>query len=214
MSLVTPTNKEGRSDVNIDDLITVFLDIQSNEIRSPAAPLLIMHLICRPIAADEPLPRPDFVSWSKFSAKGTPTEVQTILGWLVNTRTVMLSLSDDEYRALTNDVARTIKRKKITHQHLQTLIGRLMNLAVAIPLAAFFLNRLRAIERPDAKAYFRYHLKPSILKDLHIWLDFLKQANIGISLNLLTTRLPSHIAFLDSWPSGLGGFLSSGTAWK
>jgi hypothetical protein len=68
---------------------------------------------------------------------------------------MMLFLSDDKYCALTNDIARTIKHKKITHQHLQTLIGRLMNLAVAIPLAAFFLNRIRAIERPDAKAYFR-----------------------------------------------------------
>jgi hypothetical protein len=62
MALVTPSNKEGRSDVFIDDIITVFLDIPENEICAPAAPLLAMHLLGRPVAPDEPVPLPDFVS--------------------------------------------------------------------------------------------------------------------------------------------------------
>jgi hypothetical protein len=82
MSLVTPPNKEGRSDAFIDDLTTVFLDIPSNETRSPAAPLLAMHLIGRPVAADEPLPRLDFYLGPNSLPRGPWLKFrQFLVGW-------------------------------------------------------------------------------------------------------------------------------------
>jgi hypothetical protein len=51
-----------------------------------------MHLLGRPVAPDKTLPRPDFVSWSKFDAEGTLAEIQPILGWCYNTRTMILCL--------------------------------------------------------------------------------------------------------------------------
>jgi hypothetical protein len=97
MSLVTPSSIEGRADVFINNLITVFPDTPSNAICDPSAPLLAMYLLGFPIDPSKPLPRPGFVSWHKFAAEGTAAETQTVPGWHLNTRTLGLLLPDDKY---------------------------------------------------------------------------------------------------------------------
>jgi hypothetical protein len=45
-------------------------------------------------------------------------------------------------------------------------------------------------------------------------LTFLRKANEGISMNLLTIRNPTRLGWSDSCPFGLGGYLLSGFAWR
>jgi hypothetical protein len=50
------------------------------------------------------------------------------------------------------------------------------------------------------------------LADLKLWLDFLRQAWVGISMNLLTLRRPSRVGVSESCPYSLGGFTWTGKA--
>jgi hypothetical protein len=93
------------------------------------------------------------------------------------------------------------------------LVGCLQNASLAIPLASYFINRLRGTIVEGMKPYHMYRLSPSTVEDLHLWFDFLKQANRGFSMNLLVNRMPTHITYSDACPAGMGGFSSSGTAW-
>ena len=59
-----------------------------------------------------------------------------------------------------------------------------------------------------------FRLDREELEDTILWLIFLAKARIGISLNNLTLQEPSQIAISDSCPFGMGGFISSGRAWR
>jgi len=52
------------------------------------------------------------------------------------------------------------------------------------------------------------------IDDFELWIVFLSQAKIGISMNQMTIRKPSKICWSDSCPFGIGGFLLSGRAWR
>ena len=43
------------------------------------------------------------------------------------------------------------------------------------------------------------------MDDLSLWLDFLKSAEDGISINIVIFRKPTTITFLDSTGLGIGG---------
>jgi len=50
--------------------------------------------------------------------------------------------------------------------------------------------------------------------DLRLWLEFLDLARKGISINILTVRTPTRMAWSDSCPFGLGGYSLQGRAWR
>jgi hypothetical protein len=52
------------------------------------------------------------------------------------------------------------------------------------------------------------------LKDLEMFLVFLKIANDGIGLNSIVFRRPTYIYRSDSCPAGLGGYSNKGWAWR
>ena len=97
---------------------------------------------------------------------------------------------------------------------LESTIGRLNHAAFVIPLARHFLNRLRLRLRKRQFASQQLTLSKQELQDFELWLQFLRRARTGLSMNLLTLRKPSRLAFSDSCPYGLGGFTWSGRAWR
>ena len=60
-----------------------------------AAPLAV-HTIFRPVNRNDPIPRDDATSIRKLKAEGTPTEVQNILGWKIDTRQFRIYLPKDK----------------------------------------------------------------------------------------------------------------------
>jgi hypothetical protein len=97
---------------------------------------------------------------------------------------------------------------------LESLVGRLNHAAYVIPLSRHFMNRLRIRLQKRTFAKQELTLSKAELADLELWLDFLRQAWSGISMNLLTIRRPTRIGISDSCPYGLGGFSWSGRAWR
>jgi hypothetical protein len=94
-----------------------------------------------------------------------------------------------------------------------TLVGRLNHVAFVIPAARHFIGRIRHFEETTTKGTRR--IPRVVLEDLSLWLDFLKQAQLGISLNILTTREPTTLYRVDACKHGIGGFnVFHGPAWR
>ena len=215
MAFEPPAYPEGKADCFVDDITTVFLDTPENCSRTPAAVPLAIHILNRPIATDEPIPRAMFMALDKLLAEGGPSEQGISLGWFICTRRLLIGLPDDKFSAWSKDITDCLATNGTSFKLLESLIGRLENATTIIPQSQYFLNRIRGLL--VGKSEFRKHIKltKSTQADLNLWLKILQSANDGINLNLLSIRRPSHILFSDACPGGLGGYsLSTGLAWQ
>jgi hypothetical protein len=215
MAVEIPTTVTARTDSFIDDLIRVFLDTPLNREREPHAVPLAIHATSRPHMGDaEPVTRRGLLSAPKLAAEGAPAEEQIVLGWTLNTRTLMIILPYDKYEAWSADIRAIVLDKRVTYGELESTLGRLNHVGYVIPLARHFLNRLRLRIRQRRHQSQQLTLNFEEVADLDLWLFFLAQAHAGISLNRITIRQPSKIGWSDSCPFGIGGFLLSGRAWR
>ncbi len=210
-----PTTVTARSDSFIDDLIRVFLDTPLARAREPHAVPLAMHVTSRPHAGEaEPIKRRELVSQPKLIAEGAPAEVQTVLGWNLNTRSLLVILPADKFHAWTCDLRDIISRRRGTFGELETTVGRLNHVAYITPLSRHFLNRIRLRIKARKHKNQELSLAQDELDDFELWIVFLAQANKGMSMNKITIRQPTKICWSDSCPFGIGGFLLSGRAWR
>jgi hypothetical protein len=215
MAVCIPTKVTARSDSFIDDLIRVFLDTPLNREREPHAVPLAIHVTSRPHAGDaEPIKRREIVSNPKLVAEGGPAEDQLVLGWTLNTRTLLVILPHDKFEAWSSDLQVIITERKGTFGQLETTVGRLNHAAYIVPLSRHFLNRIRLRLKVRKHKKQALSLTQSEIDDFELWVFFLSQARAGISMNQLTVRRPSKICWSDSCPFGIGGFLLSGRAWR
>jgi hypothetical protein len=216
MAVVVPPLEAGKVDVFIDDLIDTYPDSPENLARKPHVVPLAMHVTSRPHAGDdEPILRRAILSLPKLLAEGAPAEQQIVLGWLLDTRRLLVSLPEDKYSAWLSTIERIVRTKGCTKEDLDTLEGQLNHAAYVIPLARHFLTRLRAARnsRANKKSWIKFH--ELILADLVLWMELLKRAHRGISMNLIVTRRPNRLCWSDACPFGIGGFLlRSGRAWR
>ena len=193
-----PTTALGRGDCFIDDIIKVFLDTVDAINRHASSALLAIFVSIRPFAGDkEPVPRKEVVSVEKWKAEGIPREVQMVLGWLINTRMMLLSLPRDKYLAYLKDIEEILSKKGLINlKQLESMIGKLQHSSYVIPLSNHFLGSLRRrvskVIEANGNHFFvkfkKFHLSDEELADLVLWKDFLRQAHDGISLNGLTLR--------------------------
>jgi hypothetical protein len=79
-----------------------------------------------------------------------------------------------------------------------------------------FLGRTRHFEESSYPTTTAIRLIPrNVLDDLRLWLDFLEQAQRGISLNILTIREPTTLYLADACKHGIRGFnVFRGRAWR
>ena len=106
-----PLEDNGKCDVYIDNIIAVGPDINDNASRLEDAIPLAMHIFCRSLSPNEPIPRKALVSLTKLSAEGAIEEVEMLLGWLYETHRHLVSLPDDKHRSWSNDIKKNAKRK-------------------------------------------------------------------------------------------------------
>ena len=97
-----PTNCSSKADVYIDDTTTISIDDPSITPRAQAAVPMAIHIIGRPLAENEPIPRQDLISIDKLQAKGRMEEFKTDLGWHFDTRRLLVALSKDKFKAWLN----------------------------------------------------------------------------------------------------------------
>jgi hypothetical protein len=222
LDVQVPLDIQGKVEIYIDDGITAILDINNNKLRGSNAMALAIHTICRPISVNELVQRDDCLSLSKLAEEGTLSESAKVLGWKIDTRSMLISLPPDKFNAWNSDIKKFMDNKKASKEELDTLIGRLNHAAGVLPLARYYLNRIRraasaqdidTTRMPKTKTKW---LSKTVLQDLHLFHEtFLPKIHMGISINLLTYRRPTHIIFSDACPKGLGGYsVNTGKAWR
>ena len=202
------------ADVFIDDVITVGVDIGNNVEKLMAAPCTVMHALAH--ATDEKtfLPRQDFIAADKNEAEGAPEEVKVVLGWQLNTREMLIKLPDHKFKAWSSQLQNFTKQKRAKGKELQSLLGRLEQIATIIPMFGHFLNNIRHTEIQATASGKSQMINKRTREDLQLATAFLHRAAQGVNLNLMTFRAPTHIYINDASEHGIGGFATHGRAWS
>ena len=236
------TKPKGYHDVYLDDMMQVFIDNSDNLERSTGIVPLVLHMLVRPVAPDEPIHRTEILAADKMKAEGAPSETMRVLGWLLDTRRLLMIIPRDKYLGWTKQIKSLIdpERKYWTFDEIESILGKMTHACKGIPLALFYTKRMQAFKTkiikryvarhtssdnetnqpdkgrpsPRPRPWFRYSIPPSIRTDLEIWVKLLEYAHRGVSMNLLTCRIPTNVVIADSCPYGMGGFsIRTGRAW-
>ena len=208
--------RHGWVDSYIDDLVGVCLHIKDNAKRTSTAILLSIYLLARPFCpSDIPanIIHHYILSAKKWLAEGQQEETKIVLGWFIDTRKFLVAIPLDKYNKYKQQIVDTLKAGKTNNDNLMNMIGRLQRCAYVIPHSSYFMNRLRHLQRVTEHKNWA-NLSATVKTDLELWLVFLKRAHEGTSINNLVFRKPSHFFWADSCPFGLGGYSSSGRAWR
>jgi hypothetical protein len=214
-AIKVPTSLTAKTDEFIDDLITVFRDTPENWERALHTVPLAMHVTSRPHAGqNEPITLRKILADHKLIAKGSPAETQKILGWILKTRRLLISLPNDKLDTWKEELQKMITSKRTTFGELKTTVGRLNHVAYVIPLARHFLNRLLAKIRTPGHKHQSIRIATEEVQDLTLWTHFLTKAHKGISLNQITIPVPSRLTISDACPFGVGGYSLRGPAWR
>ena len=107
--------------------------------------VLALHILNRPLAVDEPLPRELFLAIEKLLAEGGPKEQGLVLGWLLCARSLRISLPEDKHHTWSKDILDCLVNKGTSYKSFESLFGRLENAAMIITQDRYFMNRLRGL---------------------------------------------------------------------
>jgi hypothetical protein len=149
----------GRVDGFIDDLINVFLDTLKNCRRQAHVVPLAMFVTSRPYAGNtqEPILRRAILSMEKLATEGTLEEIQIVLGWLIDTRRLLVALPQDKFEAWLKSLDAIISMRDCLKEALKSLQGQLNHAPFVIPLARHFLTRIRALKNSRSNKQCRLH---------------------------------------------------------
>ena len=112
------------------------------------------------------------LSMLKLLAEGSPAEQQIVLGWLLDTSRLLVSLPSDKYSACTErtTIAEVVKEKGCTKGDLDTLKGQLNHAVYVTPLARHFLTHPWTARNSRSNKKARINLTTSpFLADLCLW---------------------------------------------
>jgi hypothetical protein len=170
------------NDIYIDDLVSLTVEVEGSDnlIQCNRAPLLMSDTCSRPLDNNEPIPRETMEARIKLESKALLDETKTILGWLINFQWLLIILPDIKFTAWTTAIETMIKDGTTTAKTLETNIGQLVHLGMAIPFVHRFVSPLRDLHS-TAKQRRSVKINGKYLKDLQLMLGFLKMANDGIS---------------------------------
>jgi len=143
-------------------------------------------------------------------------EEQTIvLGWILNTRMLRISLPPNKHEKWMNEILRLVSLPKVQGKPLESILGSLNHVVNVYTLMRHCLGRIyQALYRANSSKGWT-SFKNTEISDFHTILSFLDSSQKGISMNNLTFRKPTHIYQSDASEFGLEGYnLTSGIAWR
>ena len=131
-----------KADIYIDDTTTVTVDIGDNSIRAARAVLLAIEVVGHQQNDLDPIPRNHLVSISKLLAEAALEERKVLLGWVLDTQVLTVSLPEEKCITWTSLICKVINRGTSNHDKLDSTIGRLMHVSVVIPYMKHFMSRI------------------------------------------------------------------------
>jgi hypothetical protein len=210
-----PVDPRGMGNVYIDDLVqaAVIIDGTDNAIRCKHATLLAIDACARPKHPNEPISREEMEACIKLKAEAGLEEQKTILGWLVDTRCLLLSLPNNKFVAWTTILVKVLEQETTTAKEMECIIGRLGHLGMAIHTVYHFMSKLHDLQE-RAKSRRSIAINNECRNNLRFMIGVIKRAYDGINLNIIVYQRPTHVYRSDSCPAGLGGYSDSGFAWR
>ena len=79
---------------------------------------------------------------NKNKSEGDLKKVKICLGWIVDTRRLLMSLPEHKYIAWSKEAEGTLKAKQISGSALCSLLGRLEIITIIIVSMGHFLNNI------------------------------------------------------------------------
>jgi len=137
-----PDNLGGYVDVYIDDNIGVAPDFGTNVPRLNRVIPLMIHTFARPTDSHDIIPRKDIISMKKFRAEGRLEEIKTVLGWVLNTRSLRLSLPPEKLRDWSRDINSMISSKKAYFKLLELMIGWINHVACILHRMRHYMGHI------------------------------------------------------------------------
>ena len=134
---------EGFHDVYLDDMVQLFLDQPETVKRASGIVPFVLHAMVRPTSDDEPIPRNDILAEDKMLAEGSPSEEMRVLGWLLDSRRLLIRLPTDKFINWSKSVDTMLNAKTCTFQAIDSLVGKLVHATKRIPLSRYFTKRIR-----------------------------------------------------------------------
>ena len=213
LSVEIPIEDCGKTDVYVDDFITIGPDIDDTLERITKAPATVIHAIADNSISSMSIPRDDIIAIDKMKAEGAAEERKICLGWMLDTRRLLVSLPNHKTIGWISQIDSLLENKTAGEKDLASILGRLENVAQIMTILGHFLSNIRHMEILAANKKHNIRLSKRAKDDLELAKVFLKRVNIGVSMNLLTFRKPDVIYICDASEYGLGGFASNGRAW-
>jgi hypothetical protein len=151
----------------------------------------------------------------RLMGEGSSQAIKTVLGWTLDTRRLLVSLSSNKFVLWSSYIRRHIFRGSLLVSYLETLVGRLEHIGYLVYLMHNFLGRIcRLMDAIVSHDVHHVHMITTILSDIRLFLVFLNQAHDGMSMNLLTYCTPDHHHHADACDKGIGGYgTATGKAW-
>ena len=185
---------------------------------------LILDAIFRPIL-NETVERLPILNKTKTMVEGRLEEIKTILGWIINSRTLKVHLPKakaDLWTAEIEAMIATSQSNELTSEKvLHSMIGKLNHAAGKVSEGNHFLSRLRyRLKMIQLNRFQHGHLHKSEVEDLRLWivmLESLKEGNIGRSFNHILRTIPEILCISDACETGMGGYSIIGNhafAWR
>ena len=143
MTVDIPIDTCSKTDVYVDALITVGLDIDHNLEMLTKAPITVVHVVADNSVTSRSIPRDDIIAIDKMKAEGAAEERKICLGWKINSRRWLVSLPDHKTKGWISQIDKRLKQKTVSEKDLASILGRLENVAQVLTVLWHFLSNIR-----------------------------------------------------------------------
>ena len=204
-----------KADCFVDDIMSITVDNDDNLLRLATAPCTVIHAMAHNADGDTHLLRQDLISAEKNEAEGAPEEVKVCLGWQFNTRLLLIALPRHKFEAWDRQILDIIEAKSVKYKLLESVLGRLENVAIILKMFGHFLNNIRSLQIKAAQSQHNQKLSKNAIAEFELSRKFVAKAHAGVSMNNLVFRRPNRIHIGDASEHGLGGMCTqNGKAWR
>ncbi len=174
-----------------------------------------MHAVADKAKIEEGgIKRSDMLAIDKMIAEGAAEEEKICLRWIMNTRALQVKLPHHKAVGWASQIDLVLQSKSVSSKSLESVLGRLENVAQVLTPLGHFLCNIRQLQILADRKGYNVKLNTRVRNDLTLAKGFLRKVQSGVSLNLLTFRIPGIVYICDASEYGLGGFTSHGRAWS
>jgi hypothetical protein len=148
ISVDVPNNGAGKSDNYINDMIPVCVDINDNAENCSTADALALALLSHHFDPNKPLAHEVLMSMAKLMGEGCFKEIKRVLGWILDTRHLLASLSSNKFTLWSAGLKLRINCGTLLSSGQEALVGNLKHVGYLIPLMHHFMAASTASRMP------------------------------------------------------------------